>query len=99
MMQAQPPYPRATADAHPLTLATFSLWFGLAFALANLLYGTLNDVAATECLWGMIHVMRAMFAGLLLASLLALRRREPAGSLATLRPLLINLLTLLAVLA
>lgn len=96
-MQAENPFPTSYSEPRPLTLATFSLWFGLAFTVANLLYGAVDDVAATECLWGMIHVMRAIFIGLLLASVVALRRGEPAGFGAAARPLLINLLTLFAV--
>jgi hypothetical protein len=96
-MHAENSFSTSYSESRPPALATFSLWFGIAFAAANLLYGAVDDVSATECLWGMIHVMRAIFIGLLLASVVALRRGGPAGFGAAARPLLINLLTLFAV--
>ena len=95
-MQANPTLTMTRPEQQPpaASLSSFSLWFGLALVLLTTLYNGLRDTAAAECLWGMLHIMRAMFTALLLASLLAVRLRREQGSAGALRPLLVNMLTL-----
>ena len=95
-MQANPALSMTPSAQRPaaVSLSSFSLWFGLGLVLLTTLHHGLRDTVAAECLWGMLHVMRAMFAALLLASLLTVRLRREQGAPHALRPLLVNGLTL-----
>ncbi len=98
MMQATPTYPLEMDHRPPAApLLGLSLWFGLALVGLTVANTAFNDGPAGECLWGLLHVMRAMFAALLLASLIKLRRPRSTGSSA-LAPLLVNLFTLAVIL-
>lgn len=98
-MQANPTFDMVPEPPRGISnLATFSLWFGVALVGLTAVHGIFGRTELGQCVWGFLHIMRAMFAALVLASLLNLRPTHEHSLPKALSPILINLFTLCIIL-